>query len=62
MRSDDAVKGFVLIEVDELAFRFREDRDLIKKALDHLEKGRKAQETEFEGLWRVPVPLSEATQ
>jgi hypothetical protein len=57
MRSDDAVKGFVLIEVDELAFRFREDRDLIKKALDHLENGRKAYATEFDGLWRVPVSL-----
>jgi len=43
----------VVVEVDELAFRFREDRRVIGKVLCVLESQRRAEKTKLNGLWRL---------
>ncbi len=53
MRADESPTGILLVEVDELAFRFREEPRLIRKALHLLEHDRRAQKTEFDGLWKL---------
>jgi hypothetical protein len=56
MRLDE--NGIVFVEVDELAFRFREDPRLIREALIFLESDRRAQKTRLNGLWKLQ-PYSE---
>ena len=46
-------KGIVFVEVDELAFRFREDPRSLTEALTLLENDRRAQKTRLKGLWRL---------
>ncbi len=53
MRSDESPTGIFLVEVDELAFRFREEPPIIRKALHLLEDERRAQKTELDGLWKL---------
>jgi hypothetical protein len=56
MRLDE--NGIVFVEVDELAFRFREDPRSIREALSFLENDRRAQKTRLNGLWKLQ-PYSE---
>lgn len=60
MWSDNRADGGVFVEVDELAFRFREDRHLVQSALNLLETDRRAQKTKLDGLWRLQVPMDPA--
>jgi hypothetical protein len=45
----------VLVDVDELSFRFREDREVIRNVLRCLESQRRAQKTELDGVWKLHV-------
>lgn len=45
--------GIVFLEVDELAFRFREDPCSIREALSFLANDRRAQKTRLDGLWKL---------
>lgn len=60
MWSENSPDGVVFVEVDELAFRFREDRQLVQSALHLLENDRRAQKTRLDGLWRLQVPMDPA--
>jgi len=51
MRLDE--NGIVFVEVDELAFRFREDAHSIRETLSFLENERRAQKTRLNGLWKL---------
>jgi hypothetical protein len=53
MRLDLNPDEMVVVEVDELAFRFREDRRVIGKVLCLLEGQRRAEKTKLNGLWRL---------
>ena len=53
MRLDLNPDEMVVVEVDELAFRFREDRRVIGKVLCVLESQRRAEKTKLNGLWRL---------
>ena len=53
MRLDLNPEEAVFVEVEELAFRFREDRRAIRRALDALEGQRRAEKTKFDGLWKL---------
>jgi hypothetical protein len=48
--------GIVFLEVDELAFRFREDPRSIREALCFLANDRRAQKTRLDGLWKLQPP------
>lgn len=43
----------VVVGVDELAFRLRENRESIRRALCLLESQERARRTEHEGLWKL---------
>jgi len=53
MRLDLNPDEMVVVEVDELAFRFREDRRVIGQVLCVLEGQRRAEKTNLNGLWRL---------
>jgi hypothetical protein len=53
MRLDLNPDEMVVVEVDELAFRFREDRRVIGKVLCVLESQGRAEKTKLNGLWRL---------
>ena len=43
------------VEVDELAFRFREDETVIRGVLHFLEHHQRAKKTKLEGLWKLQI-------
>jgi hypothetical protein len=55
MRLDVNPDASTVVSVDELAFRFREDRRVIRKLLLKLESQRQAKKTEFNDVWKLQI-------
>lgn len=55
IRLDAGSRNGVVVEVEELAFRLRETRRAVTKALVLLESRGRAQQTEQNGRWRLQI-------
>ena len=55
MIRDVCSKLHIVVEVDDLAFRFRKTPRMITEALFLLEKQGRATQTELDGLWKLRV-------
>jgi len=44
-----------VVSVDELAFRFREDRSVIRNVLHALENRNQAHKTQFNDVWKLQI-------
>src|SRR5258708_40131996 len=55
MRLDVNPQASAVVAVDELAFRFREDRRVIRNVLLILESRRRAKKTEFNDVWKLQI-------
>jgi hypothetical protein len=55
MRSEVNPQASAVVAVDELAFRFREDRRVIRNVLHILESRKRAKTTEFNDVWKLQI-------